>query len=239
LIGFDRPLRPEWIYETLKILEVGKRPSLYNGPFEDIAKELVGKEGKRKARTIIFRSFIYSLQDTKDIIQNNMFIEWVKEYPLEKMKTLFFFKILMDYEIARFITRKIELCVDNTNHISVALLSKKMVQEHGDRDVVKRSLRSFLSTLVNFGILSQIDKNNYKLLDKTSLCKRQIKNFLLLYAKTFLKSQVVDLEGIESGFLFYFNTFDLVSVANEYNGVYWEYIRDINRNQLIIRRMTA
>ena len=96
MIGLDRPLRPSWIYETLKMIEVGEKPSIYNEPFEDIAKELVGKEGKRKVRTIIFRSFIYSLQEGRGQIQSNIFIEWSKNKSLEELKLLFFWKILMD-----------------------------------------------------------------------------------------------------------------------------------------------
>ena len=158
MIGIDRPLRPEWIYEILKIVEVGEKPISYNEPFEDIAKELIGKEGKKKARTIIFRSFIYSFQKKKTFVENNIFIECVKGSTLDEIKPLFLLKILIDYEICRFVIQKIGVSIDNSNHISVPLLYKKMVQEYGDRDVVKRSLRSFLSTLVHFGLLGDIDK---------------------------------------------------------------------------------
>ena len=160
MIGLDRPLRPSWIYETLKMIEVGTKPSIYNEPFEDIAKELVGKEGKRKVRTVIFRSFIFSLQEGRGQIQSNIFIDWSKKKSLKELTPLFFLKILIDYEVTRFIIKKIDICVDSSNRLSVVLLSKKLVQEYGDRDVVKRSLRSFLATFNHFGFLSQIDKKN-------------------------------------------------------------------------------
>lgn len=235
MIGLDRPLRPSWIYETLKMIEVGEKPSIYNEPFEDIAKELVGKEGKRKVRTIIFRSFIYSLQEGRGTIQSNIFVEWSKNKSLEELKLLFFWKILMDYEVARFIIKKIDICVDSSNSLSVALLSKKLVQEYGDRDVVKRSLRSFLATLNHFGFLSQINKKNYNLFDKATLSNEQLRDFLILYAKAFLRSKVVDIKNIEPEFLFFFQPVALPDVAKEYNGIDWEYIRGANRNQLILR----
>ena len=50
MIGFDRPVKPGWIYETLKIVRVGEKPSTYNQPFEDIAKELIGKEAAERRR---------------------------------------------------------------------------------------------------------------------------------------------------------------------------------------------
>jgi len=235
LIGLDRPLRPSWIYETLKMIKVGTKPSIYNKPFEDIAKELVGKEGKRKVRTVIFRSFIYSFQKKRNSIQSNIFLDWSKDKSLEELTPLFFWKILMDYEVARFVIKKIDICVDNSNSLSVALLSKKVVQEYGDRDVVKRSLRSFLATLDHFGFLSQIDKKNYNLFDKAALSNEQLKDFLVLYAKAFLRSKVVDIKNIEPEFLFFFQPVDLPDVAKEYNGIDWQYIRGANRNQLIMK----
>ena len=58
MIGFDRPLRPHWIYETLLVAEPGQKLSELNKPFESIARELTGKEGKRKVRTVLFRCFL-------------------------------------------------------------------------------------------------------------------------------------------------------------------------------------
>lgn len=217
------------------MVEIGEKPSTYNEPFEEIAKELVGKEGKRKVRTVIFRSFIYSLQKQRTSIQPNIFLDWSKDKSLEKLKPLFFWKILMDYKVARFIIKKIDICVDSSKSLSVALLSKKLVQEYGDRDVVKRSLRSFLATLDHFGFLSQIDKKNYNVSDKASLSNEQVRDFLILYAKVFLRSKVIDIKNIDPVFFFFFQPVDLKIVAKEYNSIYWEYIRGANRNQLILR----
>ncbi|MBF0121083.1 MAG: hypothetical protein HQK79_19810 [Desulfobacterales bacterium] len=235
MIGIDRPLRAEWIYETLKMVKTGTNPSIYNEQFENIAKELIGKEGKRKVRTIIFRSFIYSLQDKNSIIQPNIFIESAKKCSLDEIKPLFIFKILIDYEIARYIIKKIAVNMDSSNKLSSFLLSKLMVKEYGDRDVVKRSIRAFLSTLVNFGILSQIDKNNYILCEKLKMSNENIKDFIILYSKVFLKSKVVDINNIEPEFFFFFQSIDLQNIAYKYNGIDWEYIRDVNRNLIMIK----
>lgn len=59
MIGFDRPLRPQWIYESLLLVKPGQKLTELNMPFESIAKELTGKEGKRKARTVLFLSLIH------------------------------------------------------------------------------------------------------------------------------------------------------------------------------------
>ena len=216
------------------MIEQGEKPVVYNEPFEDIAKELIGKEGKRKVRTIIFRSFVY-MQSGKKIIKPNIFIQWAKKKSLNDLKPIFLFKILMDYEITRFIAQKMAVNMDSSNSISVSLLSKAMVKEYGDRDVVKRSLRSFLTTLVHFDVLTQVDKQNYRLLEKKALSKQQICQFLMLYSSEYLKSNVLNIQNIEPEFLFFFKEIDLQAVAFKFNGKYWEYIRDINRDVLIMK----
>jgi len=165
-----------------------------------------------------------------------MFLDWSKDKSLKELTPLFFWKILMDYEVAKFIIKKIDICVDSSNSLSVALLSKKLVQEYGDRDVVKRSLRSFLATLDHFGFLSQIDKKNYNLFEKSTLSNEQVRDFLILYTRAFLRSKVVDIKNIEPEFFFFFQPVDLPGVAKEYNGIDWEYIRGVNRKQLLLKK---
>jgi len=236
MIGFDRPLKPEWIYETLKMVKVGDKPSIYNEPFENIVKELVGKEGKRKVRTIIFRSFIYSFQEKRMVIEKNIFIEWTQKQTLDYMRPLFLAKLLIDYEITRFITKKIELSLNHhTNQLSSAIITQKMIQEYGDREVVRHSVNDFLSTLVHFKILERIKPREFRFKKKLSLNNEQAKDFLLLFAQSYLKSGVVDLSKIDTTLLYFFEKVDFKIVAQEYHGKYWEYIRDVNRNLLLIR----
>ena len=235
MIGFDRPVKPEWIYKTLKLVKIGEKPSVYNEPFEEIANELVGKEGKRKVRTIIFRSFIYSFQEKRTVIENNIFIEWSKHHTLEYLRPLFLAKLLMDYEITRFITKKIELSFDHTNQLSSAILSQRMIQEYGDREVVRHSANDFLKTLVHFRIFERIKLREFRFIQKFHLSDEQAKDFLLLYARSFLKSGIIDLSSIESSLLYFFEEKDFRNLARKYHGEFWEYVRDINRDLLMVK----
>ena len=235
MIGFDRPLRPQWIYETLKMVEIGQKPIKYNKPFEDIAVELVGKEGKRKARTVLFRSFIYSFQAKNTKIESNPIIELVQTRTLEQLKPIFLVKLLMDYEITRSVTNKIELLTDNSNIISIPPLSKRLVSEYGDRNVVKRSIRSFISTLCNFDVLSEVDNKTFKLTKRMKVEDEDLVDILKLYSTYFLKSEVVDLQQIPPQLFFYFDAPAFEDVAFAFNGVHWEYIKDVRRSVLMMK----
>ena len=60
MLGYDRPLKPEWIYKSLRMVEEGRKPEEFYDAYNDIATELTGKDGRRKTRTVLFRTFIYS-----------------------------------------------------------------------------------------------------------------------------------------------------------------------------------
>lgn len=43
MLGYDRPLKPEWIYKSLKLVDAGKKPEDYYNAYNQIAVELTGK----------------------------------------------------------------------------------------------------------------------------------------------------------------------------------------------------
>jgi hypothetical protein len=234
MIGFDRPIRPEWIYNTLKLLKPGTKPEVFSLPFEDIVKELIGKEGKRKVRTIIFRSFVYSMQPGTSLVLNNVFLHWISKYNLTELKPVFLAKIMMDYEITRNIIKKMFLVMQPDHTFSAVLLIKQMVQTYGDRDVVKRSVNSFLTTLGHFGVIVK-NNSHYRLIEPAPLSDTQYLLFLIIYSKSYLHTESIDLDTIEDVFFQLFNLVNRYDVPKKYHGDKWEYIRDHGRNVLLLK----
>ncbi|MBF0290078.1 MAG: hypothetical protein HQM14_19850 [SAR324 cluster bacterium] len=235
MIGLDRPLRPNWIYETLKMIEVGENPSNYNIPFESIAKELVGKEGKRKVRTVIFRSFIYTMQEKRTKIEHNLFLDLCEKLTLNEIKPLLLIKILIDYDATRFVTQKIRLLLDHSRSLNTESLTKKIVTEYGDRDVVKRSMRSFLKTLEFFEICEVQDKKTLKLHPFPTLDNQQLRLALIIYAECYLKSRVIDLIELDEDIFFFCGTPQFDEVGREFNGADWEFVLDGTRRMLLLK----
>ncbi|MDY0362231.1 MAG: hypothetical protein RBR08_12325 [Desulforegulaceae bacterium] len=235
MIGLDRPVKPEWIYQLLNIIKVGTKPSEYNEVFENIAVELTGKEGKRKVRTIIYRNFIYSFQKTKTKIEPNIFIELSNKKDLNFLKPIFLAKILFDYDICRFVVPKFYLLKNDKNEINLSLISKKMVQEYGDRDVVKRSVRSFIKTLSFFNYITLKDKSIIILNEPIDISTDQWSFIIQLYSEFFLKSKFIDIENFHQDLFFYLNKDSFYECIKENHGEKWEYIRDHSRNILIFK----
>lgn len=236
MIGLDRPIKPEWIFELLNMVNVSNKPSEYNIPFESIAAELTGKEGKRKVRTIIFRSFIYSFQNSRAIIKSNPVMEMSKFNNLDYMRPIFLSKIILDYEICRFIIPKFQLYKNKNNEINLKLITKKMVQEFGDRDIVKRSVRSFIKTLVFFNVFTMKDRNTIVQNQLFNIVSEQWKDIIKLYGAFYLKSKIIDLSDINYDLFFYLSIDKaFTNTIKEKHGKDWEYVRDHSRNLLIMK----
>ena len=143
MIGYDRPLKPEWIYKTLRQIEPGKKPEECYEAYNDIAVELTGKDGRRKTRTVLYRTFIYSFQEKANIIEDNILISLCKKNDFEYMKPTLLSMFILDYVILKYFTQMFYKIFDPSQEISSNALTKKMTEVYGDSEIIKRSTRSF------------------------------------------------------------------------------------------------
>lgn len=234
MLGYDRPLKPEWIYKTLQLVEAGQKPDKYYDAYNDIATELVGNHGRRKTRTVLFRTFIYSFQEKSNIIENNMLIELCKKHDFEFMKPILLSKFIIDYELLNYLTKLINQLFDPTQEIKSTLLTAKMTENFGDLEIVKRSTRAYLKTLSDFKILNTKNKTTYTQNIKQELEPEQVKEILHLYAIS-KKTNQIDLLNIDKQLFFLYQNANLSEIANKYHNTDWEYIKGVNRELLILK----
>ena len=236
LIGLDRPLKSQWIFELLNMVETGAKPSDYNAAFENVAVELTGKESIRKVRTIIFRSFIYAFQENKTRIASNELIDLSRSRDEDFMRPIYLAKIMFDYEICQLIVPKFQLYKNKNHEINLKLITKKTVEAYGDRDVVKRSVRSLIKSLSYFNVLSMIDSATVIQNQPMILVPEQWKYILKLYAGFYLKSKIIDINDINMDLFFYLSVDKgFHDTIKAYHGEEWEYIRDHSRNMLLMK----
>ncbi len=234
MMGYDRPLKPEWIYKTLKNIKVGIKPEEFYDAYNEIAVELTGKDGRRKTRTVLFRTFIYSFQESKTIIENNLLIELTKKHDFEYMKPIYMAMFILDYEILKYFTQMFYKIFDASQEVSSVALTKKMTESYGDTEIVKRSTRAFLKTLTDFGLLKAKTLSNFEQQNKTILTSDQVVNILELYAVVSHTKQI-DIRNFDKTIFSYYNVSNLTDVANKYHTEKWEYIRGVDRELLIMK----
>lgn len=221
--GFDRPLKPLWIYQFIQEVQVGDKIYDHRKEFDSILWELDGNVGKRKVITVLSRYFLKSADNPKGrVVEDVPIIDICKEYPLEQIEPLLLFHLLMRSKILRILTKMIYEIYGFGNNINQVFLRKKVIEKFGEKDISARSLRNLLSTLVDFGILKKHD-NEYQWMAKLKINELNASYMLKLYAEEFKESPQINLDNIEDYLSLYFEKPDFGAVAKKYNGVLWDY----------------
>ena len=154
MTGFDRPLKPSWIYNFIKVVKVGDKITDHNEEFNNILWELDGVEGKRKVRTVLSRYFLKTEDNPNSLnVESTSILELCKIYPLEKIRPLLLYYLLMRSEVLRMLTKLIKEIYGDSGEINYDFLRKKTIERFGEKDISARTLRNLLHTLVNFDIL--------------------------------------------------------------------------------------
>lgn len=233
MMGYDRPLKPEWIYTTLRTIEPGHKPEEFYGLYDNIAVELTGKDGRRKTRTVLYRTFIYSFQDSDTVVQDNVLIRLCKTHDIEFAKPVLLAKFILDYPILKYFTEQLYRIFDPSQDIPSAALIQKMTAAFGDSEIIRRSTRSFFKTLCDFGILESKDAATFRQLPRRRLSPEQISEMLRLFSDCRHAHQVDIAHFAEPLFVFYEKP-DLDAIAMQFHGSEWEYVKGLDRGVLMM-----
>jgi hypothetical protein len=234
MLGYDRPLKPQWIYKTLKLVETGKKPEEYYEAYNQIASELTGKDGRRKTRTVLFRTFIYSFQEKQTLIRNNFLIELSKKHDFEYMKPIYMAQFILHYDILAYFTKTIIQIFDPSQTISTKAITAKMVQKFGDLEIVKRSSRAFIKTLTEFGLIEKVTQDSFHQLHKIELAAEQVKDILKLYA-SYSQTNQINLQTVETPLFTWYKKPELNKIALKFHPQEWEYIASRDRQIIMLK----
>ncbi len=222
VIGFDRPLRPHWIYESLLLARPGQRLAELNAPFEQIVRELTGREGKRKVRTVLFRCFLRDEQNKSRVRRNLVLKDLSLQHGLAFMTPVYLFYLVARTEVLRRISDHIFRLYDYGSEIKMTFLKAKMAESFGERDVVLRSAGAFIQTLEHFGVAARLD-GRLVLYRRLPVGEDQARIMLQLFAAEILGAPQVSLTDLPRALFNFFALPDLRAVAQKYNGRSWDY----------------
>lgn len=231
--GFDRPLKPLWIYQFLDEVEIGDKIYDHRKTFDSILWELDGNVGKRKVITVLGRYYLKSVINPKGkIVENVPIIEICKKYPLERIKPLLLFQLLIRSRIIRILTKMIHEIYGAENNINYEFMRKKVIEKFGEKDISVRSLRNLMNTLVYFGILEK-KNNEYRWRTKLKVDDLNACYMLKFYSKDFKESPIINLDDIEDYLFLYFEKPNFSHLAKNFNKDIWDY--SIRMGQRIIQ----
>ncbi|MFC1592843.1 hypothetical protein ACFL4C_02400 [Candidatus Omnitrophota bacterium] len=218
------------------IAQPGQRLSDLNKPFESITRELTGKEGKRKARTVLFRCFIRDEQNHTRVKKGNFLKDLTIQYGYEFMIPLYLFYLIGKTETLIKISEHIFRLYDFGSEVNVKFLKEKMIGSLGDRDVVARSVRAFIKTLEAFNIVLN-EGGKLFLKERIPINEEQARIMFQLFAGEIINSPQVLLNHIPHTLFNYFHLPNIKTLAQKYNGQYWDYQQRVKDDLLVMYEM--
>ena len=234
MIGFDRPLKPAWIYKFIQNVEIGDTLSDHKNEFNAILWELDGFEGKRKVRTVLSRYFLKSDKNPKSkVVEYTPIIALCKRYRLDEIKPLLLYHLLMRSTVLRLLTKMIDEIYGRNNDVNHSFLRKKVIERFGERDISGRSLRNWLATLMYFGVLKKVAPNRYVWDKRLYIDEKNACYMLKLYSEEFKKSPQINLDELEDYLFLYFKMPDINRIGRKYNTILWEYSVRFGTKQIL------
>ena len=133
MIGFDRPLHPRWIYEIMLLAQPGQNMSKLNKPFESITRELTGKEGKRKVRTVLFRCFLRDNDNSARVKARLILKDLSHNHGYEFMVPIFLFYLVGKTEVILKMSEHLFRLYNFGDEINASFLRERMIGWYGER----------------------------------------------------------------------------------------------------------
>jgi hypothetical protein len=227
VIGYDRPIRPEWVYELHEQWKPEMSISDFNSIFDSIAWQVSGKEARRKARTNIVRYFInFTGRGTsrKTLNKDNL-VHLSQSITLDKIKPLYLAILISKVEIIQEILRLMATRYEIDHVIEVSKFITYIKREFGDRDVIRRSVSSFFKTLYYFEIFETIESENhkkYRFSKKLKLSEEIFPYFINeLYVVGKGRTQITLDEILNDECTLLFDPEHLKDYLYSFNGQYW------------------
>lgn len=232
--GFDRPLKPEWIYKIVKLVKIGDKISALKFEMENCIPELEG-DGNRKVRTIINRYFLSVNEDTKKgYVSDSVIIKLIKNLEFDEAKNVMFFILLIQEPILQYYSSILKKYFLDSEEFDLKFLQKLAIEKTGERDISGRSLRNFINTLVDFNIMGINENKNYFWKDKLFIRDELWCELFKIYGEYFLKSPQIFFEELNENVFFYFEKIEIDLIAKRYNGEIWDYVKRGNNSYITL-----
>lgn len=235
--GFDRSLRPEWIYRFIEVVEPGDKIMDHDDEFREILWQLDGDVGKRKVRTVISRYYFRSSGNNRsETVEDLLVIQISKTHTLEEVKPLLLYHLLIRAPILRMFTKMIEDIYGSKNTINYTFLRKKVIEKMGERKITKESLTSYMATLVNFGVLKKSkDGRVFEIVSKLKLDEKALIYAIYEFATEKKRSKRIFIDDFEKTLSLFFDYPDIENVVVKYNNELWSYKVMINKKYISLK----
>jgi hypothetical protein len=239
MIGFDKPVRPEWI----RAVGLAWRPDqpvseLIQVVDQVAAAEFQGAETRRKVATIILRCFFKTEGGGPDrrTADQDVFAAAARRFPAETLRSVYLAHLIDATPILQAITGQMAKRYDLGDEIQSTDFLHRIYEEYGQRGVVTNCVRHFLRTLSWFGCLERLAPNRYRFGVRLPIEKRTFPLLVYSWLHGGLGShQFTPSEFGEQPAFYFLDVGGSSDHFLEFSGVFWAVERRMGLERVTLR----
>ncbi len=237
LIGLYESFDPVWVYKILRLSIPGVKYSSVEPQFSSIIK-VRGNRTRKNIITEVRRHYLeLERKAGVEYFSSNYLHTLSIEYSYETIKPILLFTLICKSGIVKSIQEKINLRYLHCPKVDIDALLNAAIQKFGDRIVITRAVRNYLSILENFGVIKSLDNDEFEIQNTKSNCPTYvIKDMILLYGLYNCKIEIHLDELLSDVSFTYVNLIEIEDVLREFNSKDWSYQKRIDSSILYIRK---
>jgi hypothetical protein len=225
MIGFDKPVRPEWIHAV----GLAWRPGQPVGELIQVidqatAAEFRGPETRRKVASIILRCFVKTEGGGPDrrTADQDVFAAAARKFSSEQLRSVYLAHLINATPILQAITGQMARRYGLGGEIQSTDFLHRIYEEYGQRGVVTNCVRHFLRTLSWFGCLERLAPNQYRFDVRLPIEKRTFPLLVYSWLHGGLGSHQFTLAGFAEQPAFYFlDGAGMPEWLSKFSGMFW------------------
>jgi hypothetical protein len=225
VIGFDKPVRPEWIHAVGLAWRPHQPVSELIEVVDQVASaQFRGSETRRKVATIILRCFVETEgggpdRKTRD---RDLFATAAGKFSTEELRSVYLAHLINTTPILQTITGQMAKRYDLGDEIQSTDFLHRIYEQYGQRGVVTNCLRHFLRTLSWFGCLERLAPNHYRLNAQLPIVQQTFPLLVYSWLQGGMGSyQIIVSEFVEQPAFYYLEATRLAGCFQQFNSVFW------------------
>jgi hypothetical protein len=239
MIGFDKPVRPEWIHAV----GLAWRP---DQPVSEViqvvdqaaAAEFQGAETRRKVATIILRYFVKTTGGGPDrrTVDQDVFAAAARRFPAETLRSVYLAHLINATPTLQTITGQMAKRYDVGDEIQSTDFLHRVYEEYGQRGVVTNCVRHFLRTLSWFGCLERLAPNRYRFDARLPMVEETFPLLVYSWLQGGLGGHQFTLYEFGEQPTFYFlNANELPSCFQRFGGSFWSVEKRLGMDRVTLK----
>ncbi|MCB0032330.1 MAG: hypothetical protein KDE28_30680, partial [Anaerolineales bacterium] len=157
MIGFDFPVKPEWVYDTHQLCQPEMLvDDLIGQVLQTTMRELGGEKTRRNTLSNIIRYLIRTegapSSRSRKLAETDALVAAARQWPVTSVQPIYLTRILLLNDVAYAAARFVAQRYDVGDTITRSDIRQQIISEFGERKVVLNAVSSFVRTLDYFGV---------------------------------------------------------------------------------------